>query len=81
MGGELTFSLAVDPGGIDFHSFRRSPPPEDHRHEAENQFRRIIGYRDLAKLAVAVEHEVARSRPSPVPAAAIREEVPESATV
>ncbi len=26
--------------------------------EAERQFRRIIGYRDLAKLAVAIEHEL-----------------------
>jgi hypothetical protein len=29
--------------------------------EAERQFRRIIGYRDLAKLVVAIE---TRSRPS-----------------
>ena len=29
--------------------------------EAETQFRRIIGYRDLAQLAVAVEHDLARS--------------------
>jgi len=49
--------------------------------EAERQFRRIIGYRDLADLAVAVEREVARSLPSPVPAPASREEVPEAATV
>ena len=28
--------------------------------EAERQFRRIIGYRDLAKLALAVEREVVR---------------------
>lgn len=27
--------------------------------EAERQFRRIIGYRDLARLALAVESEVA----------------------
>ena len=26
--------------------------------EAERQFRRIIGYRDLAKLAVAIEREL-----------------------
>lgn len=26
--------------------------------EAERQFRRVIGYRDLAKLAVAVERDV-----------------------
>ena len=31
--------------------------------EAEGQFRRIIGYRDLAKLANAVEREVALARP------------------
>ncbi len=49
--------------------------------EAERQFRRIIGYRDLANLAVAVEREVFRSLPSPVPAPASREEVPEPATV
>ncbi len=29
--------------------------------EAERQFRRIIGYRDLAKLAVAIEHDLART--------------------
>jgi hypothetical protein len=34
--------------------------------EAERQFRRIIGYRDLAKLAVAIEHELAETTaPSP----------------
>jgi hypothetical protein len=27
--------------------------------EAERQFRKVVGYRDLAKLAVAVEREVA----------------------
>src|SRR5205823_13761862 len=27
--------------------------------EAERQFRKIIGYRDLAKLAVAIEHDLA----------------------
>ena len=31
--------------------------------EAERKFRRIIGYRDLAKLAVAIEHERA-TRPA-----------------
>ena len=30
--------------------------------EAERQFRKIIGYRDLASLAVAVEREVSRAR-------------------
>lgn len=48
--------------------------------EAERQFRRIIGYRDPAKLAIAVEREVSRSVTSP-PAAASREEVAETATV
>jgi len=32
--------------------------------EAERQFRRIIGYRDLAKLAVALEREIAPGRPA-----------------
>jgi putative transposase len=45
--------------------------------EAERQFRRIIGYRDLANLAVAVEREVAAAAlPSPT-----REEVAETVTV
>jgi hypothetical protein len=30
--------------------------------EAEQQFRRIIGYGDLAKLAVAVEHDLIAQR-------------------
>jgi len=34
--------------------------------EAERQFRRIIGYRDLAKLAIAIERDLARTTvPSP----------------
>ncbi len=45
--------------------------------EAERQFRRIIGYRDLAKLAVAVEREVARAQP----AGPEREEVRQAVTV
>jgi len=32
--------------------------------EAEQQFRRIIGYSDLAKLALAVERDLAASRSS-----------------
>jgi transposase-like protein len=32
--------------------------------EAERQFRRIVGYRDLAKLAVAIEHDLTRLRRS-----------------
>ena len=48
--------------------------------EAERQFRKIIGYRDLAKLVIAIERELPRSVPSPPPAAS-REEVLEAATV
>jgi putative transposase len=44
--------------------------------EAERQFRRIIGYRDLARLAVAIEREVAAALPSPE-----RKEVAEPVTV
>ncbi len=44
--------------------------------EAERQFRRVIGYRDLARLAVTVEREVAASLPSPT-----RKEVREAVTV
>jgi putative transposase len=45
--------------------------------EAERQFRRVIGYRDLGKLAVAVEREVAApTLPSPE-----RKEVAEPVTV
>jgi hypothetical protein len=29
--------------------------------EAERQFRRIIGYRDLAKIAIAIERDLART--------------------
>jgi hypothetical protein len=41
--------------------------------EAEGQFRKVIGYRQLAKLAVAVEREIAishttREVATPVPA-------------
>ena len=35
--------------------------------EAERQFRRIIGYRDLAKLALAVERDLDRHRQPNVP--------------
>jgi putative transposase len=35
--------------------------------EAERQFRRIIGHADLAKLAVAIEHDLARRRHSTPP--------------
>ncbi len=33
--------------------------------EAERQFRKIIGYHDLATLAVAIEHDLAHQSPSP----------------
>ncbi len=36
--------------------------------EAERQFRRVIGYRELAKLAVAVERELTAASASPTPA-------------
>jgi putative transposase len=40
--------------------------------EAERQFRRVIGYRDLAKLAVAIERDLARTTiPSPTQEATI----------
>jgi transposase-like protein len=32
--------------------------------EAEKQFRKVIGYQDLAKLAVAIEHDLIRRRRS-----------------
>jgi len=44
--------------------------------EAEQQFRRIIGYADLAKLAVAIEHDLAAT-----PTAPTREEAARLATV
>jgi putative transposase len=33
--------------------------------EAEQQFRRVIGYRDLAKLAIAIERDLAENDPPP----------------
>jgi putative transposase len=36
--------------------------------EAERQFRRIIGYRDRAKLAVAIERDIAHTTPVGSPA-------------
>jgi len=40
--------------------------------EAERQFRRIIGYRDLATLALAIERDLAHTTvPSPTQEAAI----------
>jgi len=43
--------------------------------EAERQFRRIIGYKDLAKLAIAIEHDLAAT-----PTAPTREETATLAT-
>jgi hypothetical protein len=37
-----------------------------HLLEAERQFRRIIGYSDLAKLAVTVERKLTPPQPNPV---------------
>lgn len=34
--------------------------------EAERQFRRIVGYRELAKLALAVEYDVTRPEPNTI---------------
>jgi hypothetical protein len=34
--------------------------------EAEQQFRRVVGHTDRAKLAVAVEREVTLPQPNPV---------------
>ena len=39
--------------------------------EAERQFRKVVGYRDLAKLAVAVEHELAPTSAEHVTQAAV----------
>jgi len=47
---------------------------------AEQQFRRIIGYRDLAKLVIAIEHHAAQD-PLPIPAAAVKAETPQTVTV
>ena len=35
--------------------------------EAERQFRRVIGYRELASLVVAIERETAVTTPTPSP--------------
>ena len=35
--------------------------------EAEQQFRRVIGYRDLAKLSVTIERDIAATTPAPSP--------------
>jgi putative transposase len=43
---------------------------------AEQQFRRITGYRDLAKLVVAIERHAARTASPTTPAAAVHAEAP-----
>ena len=43
--------------------------------EAERQFRRVIGYRDLGKLAVAVEREVGAASPPSLTTEEVRETV------
>jgi hypothetical protein len=35
--------------------------------EAERQFRKVIGYTDLPRLAVAIEHGLHLHQPNPVP--------------
>ena len=35
--------------------------------EAERQFRKVIGYRELARLVVAIERETAVTTPTPSP--------------
>jgi putative transposase len=47
---------------------------------AEQQFRRIIGYRDLAKLVIAIERHAARAAP-PTLAAAVHPATPQTTTV
>lgn len=47
---------------------------------AEQQFRRITGYRDLAKLVIAIERHAAPAA-SPTPAAAVNAEAPQTITV
>jgi putative transposase len=42
--------------------------------EAENQFRKVIGYQDLAKLAVAIERDLATRRRSVLTHTPIEEE-------
>ena len=48
--------------------------------EAEAQFRRVIGHGDLAKLAIAVEHDVATKRTADTPHTPIATAAPEVAT-
>ncbi len=48
--------------------------------QAEQQFRRIIGYRDLANLITAIERHTAQAAP-PTPAAAVHPAHPQTVTV
>ena len=48
--------------------------------QAEQQFRRIIGYRDLAKLVIAIERPPAQA-PLPTPATAVHPAAPQTITV
>jgi hypothetical protein len=48
---------------------------------AEQQFRRITGYRDLAKLVVAIERHAARADSPTTLAAAVHAEAPQTVTV
>ena len=48
--------------------------------QAEQQFRRIVGYRDLAKLVIAIERQAARTA-LPSPTTATHTQTPEIVTV
>jgi len=48
---------------------------------AEQQFRRIIGHRDLAKLILAIEKHTARAAPPTPTAAAVNAEISQTVTV
>ncbi len=48
---------------------------------AERQFRRIIGYRDLANLVIVIERYAAQDASPTTPTAAIHAEVPQTITV
>jgi putative transposase len=39
--------------------------------EAEKQFRKVIGFKDLAKLAIAIEHRLHHPQPNPTQEPAI----------
>ncbi len=58
-------AIAV-PAGIKLSRHRRDVPSLTAAGmlEAEQQFRRVVGYQDLAKLATAVERELTLPRPN-----------------